>query len=302
MKIFFVNLNRGNYQHFRYSVLVAVCAMAVVVYSHNLWAETVAGSHAEVELIPEKLSLKPGQDIEVAVRIKMEDGWHIYWKNPGDSGLPTEVQWQLPEQFQAGPLLWPYPEREDVSPLATYVLKDQIFLFSRIKIPDALKIGDKISLNAEVKWLACELQCVPGKAKVSANIPISEQVPVDNDYLLKERQEARNKIPTVLSNWQVSVLKKKDSLGIKFMPMDKNTVVLKDVQFFPENGEMINHATIQKLEKSDGGYVLYTKASELYDSKKTSNLKGILVADPGWDEQMLHKALEIDTPIISGKQ
>ncbi len=74
-------------------------------------AETTTPHHVEAELISEVLSVKPGESFWTALRLRMEPGWHTYWQNPGDAGLPTTIEWELPAGFSAGPLLWSFPEK-----------------------------------------------------------------------------------------------------------------------------------------------------------------------------------------------
>src|SRR5574337_1136515 len=63
--------------------------------------------HVEAQLVSDKLSAKPGQPVLVGLKLRMIPDWHTYWKNPGDSGLPTRIQWELPPGWKAGPIQWP---------------------------------------------------------------------------------------------------------------------------------------------------------------------------------------------------
>ncbi|MFI4980889.1 MAG: protein-disulfide reductase DsbD domain-containing protein, partial [Nevskiales bacterium] len=83
-------------------------------------AAPVQTEHVEAELIAENLSLAAGGDNWVALRIAPEDGWHVYWRNPGDSGLATTLTWNLPAGVSAGDMQWPYPHRSALGDIVNY--------------------------------------------------------------------------------------------------------------------------------------------------------------------------------------
>src|SRR6185369_1520698 len=99
--------------------LCALCVFVVLfsLFSLELRAETLKAAHVEAELVSEVESIQPGQPFWVALRLKMEDHWHTYWQNPGDSGLATKIIWNLPEGFRAESIQWPYPEKIEAPPL-----------------------------------------------------------------------------------------------------------------------------------------------------------------------------------------
>ncbi|MGA7328498.1 MAG: protein-disulfide reductase DsbD domain-containing protein, partial [Rhodomicrobium sp.] len=72
-------------------------------------AQQLHRHHVTVDLISDQSAAAPGKTITVAVRERMEPGWHTYWENPGDSGEPTHIEWNLPDGVTAGPVLWPLP-------------------------------------------------------------------------------------------------------------------------------------------------------------------------------------------------
>src|SRR5205823_7777760 len=85
-----------------------------------LHAAPVKTAHVDAELISENATIVPGQPLTVALRLRIEDGWHTYWRNPGDSGLPTTLDWKLPAGFRAAPIEWPAPKALQVAPLVNY--------------------------------------------------------------------------------------------------------------------------------------------------------------------------------------
>src|SRR5258708_19880075 len=103
--------------------------------------------------------------------------WQIYWKYAGDDGIPTEIDWQLPPGFRAGPLQWPLPEREkEPGGLEVFDYNNEVLLFTEIQAPEQLPAGP-IDLGAKTNWLVCEKECVPRAAPLSLKLNIARPTP-----------------------------------------------------------------------------------------------------------------------------
>lgn len=145
----------------------------IACLSTALFAGPVKNAHVEAELVSETKSIRPGETLWLALRLRMEEGWHTYWKDPGDSGLATSVQWDLPEGFEAGGIEWPRPERIELPPLVSFGYEGEVFLPVRVRVPVSLEAGSVQRIGARVKWLSCKEMCVPGKAELSLELPVS---------------------------------------------------------------------------------------------------------------------------------
>lgn len=130
------------------------------------------------ELIANVTAIEPGKPFLLGAWFVIDAGWHIYWRNPGGSGLATEVAWKLPDGFRAGPLQWPVPERYFVKELneTDYGYTREVLLFSEITPPSTLPDNGTITIGAELLWLACGDKgvCVPGTAELGIELPIGE--------------------------------------------------------------------------------------------------------------------------------
>ncbi len=123
-------------------------------------------SHVHAELFSEVLSVQPGKAFWVGVRLIMDPHWHTYYKDPGDSGIPTSILWTLPPGFQAGDILWPAPKKIVADTLINYGYEGEVTLRVLITPPQELKLGQKFMLAARVDWLECAETCVPGRAEL----------------------------------------------------------------------------------------------------------------------------------------
>jgi DsbC/DsbD-like thiol-disulfide interchange protein len=178
----------------------------VTVLPLILTAILCAGDEPDVkaELIPTKAEISPGGTTLLGVHLKLEPGWHVYWENPGDSGLATTAQVKGPEGFVIGPVLYPVPKRIDQpGGLVCYGYEDSTCLFVEVTAPESLK-GDEFKFTAEVQWLICEEVCFYGEAKLSTKLGRSRggKLPAP-DKRLKPHQD---RLPKPLSSWPGAVV------------------------------------------------------------------------------------------------
>jgi DsbC/DsbD-like thiol-disulfide interchange protein/cytochrome c biogenesis protein CcdA len=129
----------------------------------------------EPELVAEGPA-PPGGDIDVAIHMRTNPGWHGYWLNPGDAGLPMDVEWQLPRGFSAGPLRYPVPSRLSVADLMNYVYERDYAVLVRLKVPADAR--GTLPIRAEARWLACtDKICVPEHGQLSLDLPVGSGTP-----------------------------------------------------------------------------------------------------------------------------
>ena len=136
---------------------------AAVVENPQIRAELLA--HA-----PQGLG--PGRPLLLGLQLRHASGWHTYWKNPGDSGLPTELQWTLPAGWQAGPIQWPLPQRIQIGDLANYGYAGEVLL------PVAMTVGaqspgtSEVDVKLHASWLVCRQECIPQEGDFTLRLPL----------------------------------------------------------------------------------------------------------------------------------
>jgi len=143
----------------------------LLCWASGVASEPMGSEHVAVELVSEVTSVQPGTPLWLALRIEMEEDWHTYWINPGDAGLPTKIDWQLPEGFLAGPIEWPYPIRVKTPPLESFGYEGEVFLLTKILVPEEIQTGMGVNFSAAVEWLECKDICIPGAAELSLELP-----------------------------------------------------------------------------------------------------------------------------------
>lgn len=106
----------------------------------------------------------PGGSFRLGILLEMQEGWHVYWKNPGDAGLATAVEFHLPKGLRAEPLHWPTPQTfRQPGDIVGYGYSRQVLLWTRVEVADDFQPSGPVDLRADVTWLACKDACVPGE-------------------------------------------------------------------------------------------------------------------------------------------
>src|SRR4030095_14072278 len=163
----------------RASRLLAVLALAALAAPGAVAAAPVRTAHVEAELVSVTTALVPGAPLTVALRLKMDKGWHTYWQNPGESGLPTTLAWQLPSELKAGPIQWPPPRALPAGPLTNYGYEGEVLLLTDIAATSALSSNGPATLRARADWLVCKEICIPQGADLALTLPVQQQSAAD---------------------------------------------------------------------------------------------------------------------------
>lgn len=168
----------------------------------------VKSGHAEADLISAGTGYQPEQPVQLALRLKLDKGWHSYWLNPGDSGMPVSIEWSLPDGWAAGPLLYPVPERFSTSGAVGFGYADEVVMPVFLTPgPDAT---GQVVVSAKVDWLTCDdAACVPGSAELKLELEEGVGKPTSE---ADEIDEAFEGVPQPLAGAQMTVASGEDDL------------------------------------------------------------------------------------------
>jgi len=255
-----------------------------------------SSAHVEAALVSEVRSIQPGQAFCIAVRLKMDEHWHTYWKNPGDSGMPTKIVWQLPGGFTVGEVQWPYPQKFGKPPVVSFGYADELFLISEVRAEENAKPGTKVKISAIVEWLACKERCIPGSAELSLNLPVQDSVPDLNTRWAGRFVETRKNLPREFPDWRTRASAGSGNILIRIDPPPWFKDELSGLSFFPEQEGLIDYSEAQSLKKSRDGYVLEVRRSVLSESLP-QRLHGVLFSPKGWSQAGQERAFYIDLPL-----
>ena len=208
-------------------------------------ADFLPDRNTALELIAAKDAVVAGQDIEVMVKVNVRDGWHVYWRNPGDSGEGIHLKWALPEGFSAGDINWPTPERLPYDTLVNFGYKKEVGFIVPITAPDT--VSDKaVTLNVHAEILVCQEICIPENQDLSLTLPVAASNMPANEIAFTA---VKNTLPFGTDD-DASFYETKNGDFVLQLPA---TNVFEPVSVFPEEWGLIDNAAQQKIENTKDG-------------------------------------------------
>ncbi|MBL8990318.1 MAG: hypothetical protein JNJ48_01925 [Phycisphaerae bacterium] len=129
--------------------------------------------HARARIVLEHEGAAPGGQVWVGIAFDIDPQWHIYWPGQNDSGMPVTMNWSLPPGWSFGDWNWPAPKRHLADgDILDHVYEGRVTIIAPLKIPAAAKPGDTLTIGGEFDWLVCKSLCLPGSAKLSAEVKV----------------------------------------------------------------------------------------------------------------------------------
>ncbi len=268
------------------SVFVLFCFPGLALHGKEVVTE-----HVTAELIAEKNALIPGQTNTVAVRMKMDDHWHTYWANPGDSGLPTEIKWTLPEGISAGPIQWPAPQWINYFDMVSYAYEGEILLLVDLEVSSEIVKGGSVDLAARVDFLVCKEACIPGSADLSLSLPVTTSAEPGADQA--QIQSTRNQLPQRMAEWEMKVVDNGESFALSVLAPEGQSFEGREVTYFSLDGWVAPSKPRTSLAEGRVLTVVMPK-TEYAPEEGKDRFRGVLVSEQPWDATGNYRALEVD--------
>ncbi len=241
-----------------------------------LSGNTVATDNIKASLVSEVGSIGPGQVFWVSLELQIRDGWHTYWRNPGDSGEATQLTWDVPRGFTTGKIVWTMPHRFDVPPLVNYGYAKHASHLVEITAPNNLQPGKPVVLAAKASWLVCSDVCIPESADLTLSIPGGAAAGPADPASSPLFVAARREIPTAQPA-ATSAQIQGDQLIIGLGPEWGATLrQIKSLAFFPYDEGSIEYAAPQALTRGKDALRLAMKVG--YQPPKAGTIRGVLLA------------------------
>jgi len=162
---------------------LSACLLAILTVCAG-FSQSALADHAQATLLADVSSIKPGTPFMMGIKINIDAGYHIYWKNPGDSGIATDVKLTLPDGFKSGDLLFPLPSRlEFPGPVVNFGYTNSVMLMVQVTPPKDLPVGKSVTISSAATWLVCdENNCIPGSGNLSVDLPVTDTaIPANSD-------------------------------------------------------------------------------------------------------------------------
>jgi DsbC/DsbD-like thiol-disulfide interchange protein len=251
------------------------CLALLLLFPFTSFSENPAAEHVKVDLVSEQDAIVPGRELTLGFRFALQAGWHTYWINPGDSGEPARIEWELPKGFQAGPIQWPYPERLSTPPFVDYGYEREVLLMVALQTPSGLTESATEKLAAHVRYLVCSDVCIPGQTNLELTLPVkSVAAPASAAPLFAT---SRKRLPQPMpGSWRISA----SSLGDEFFLTLRTGKGPPSAEFLPLHPEQIENAAAQHAAPIPGGIRLHLKQSK-HLLTPIARLEGLVVVGAG---------------------
>ncbi len=264
----------------------------------------VATDNVKARLISETQSITPGQTFWIGLELTIRDGWHTYWRNPGDSGRATQINWTLPANFRAEPILWTTPERFEIAPLVNYGYAKHALHLVRITAPQDLK-PQTLTLTAKSGWLVCSDVCIPESVELHITLPTSANAGASDPATAPLFIAARSALPIPAPAPTTARLADHQFIIKLGSEWGATLAQIQALSFFPYDEGIIEYAAAQTITRSsdprsgdsrsstrsDDWIELRTKPG--YQSPKTGKIRGLLLATERSNNGTLTVPLEI---------
>ncbi len=253
--------------------------LALVLATPALAQTTAQTEEVKAELLADRAAVAPGGTVLLGLDLTIKQGWHTYWRTPGDSGQPTSIRWTLPEGVTAGEIQWPLPDRVEVLGIMNFGYHDHTTLLTELKI-DPAAAPAAAEIKADVTWLVCADVCIPQDASFSMPLKI-DPAAAGTTPAASTLEVVRNSLPQA-APFPVKASRNGDQITFSAGPGVEGTV--KNVTYFPTQDGLIVNAAPQTAKVKDGSFTLAVVAEK--KSETIADAKGLLVVEraaPGGD-------------------
>ena len=270
-----------------FNFLAAACFCLAGLSAH--------AAHTQARLLLAAAAARPGETVLAGVQLRMDPRWHTYWRNPGASGMATKIDWELPAGVIAGDIQWPVPQKLPDEDLTTYIFTNEVILFVPLKLAADVRPGP-LDLKAEVSWLECDVQCVPGGESVKATLNVGTKSAPSADAAL-------------IQTWQTKLPTKGDGLSArawweKPAPGNTRSLILEwssttatsEVDFFPDASEDFEVQPVTARLPADAGKFRLGKDVKKLAGNWPQHISGVLIQQSGAVRLAYEVSLAVESP------
>jgi DsbC/DsbD-like thiol-disulfide interchange protein len=249
-------------------------------------ASAQSPQHVHYQLLADVSTIAPGKPFHLGVRLTIDPGWHVYWTNPGDAGLPTRVKFSAPDGFSIGPVQFPAPQRiEDPGNIVMFGYENSVLLTAEVTPPAQLPLDATEKFSVLTKWLVCSDVCIPGQGEDSVTLPVSAAAaPANTDLFNTISQEVPVEIPQSPDVRQIAALAVGDLGGT---PRDIQLIItwkqsaLANVQLFPNQNDVYNIGPVTVDSNQNTTQLSFKVQTMAGKSSAGQNLSAVI----GYDNQ-----------------
>jgi thiol:disulfide interchange protein DsbD len=267
--------------------------LALLIAPSVLRAAPVQSPHVTTELVAEVRTIEAGRPFWVGLRMTMEEHWHTYWVNPGDSGMATTLTWTLPEGFSAGPVQWPVPKKIPTPGLMTYGYEGDMLLLVEITPPATLPVGSPVRLALKAEWLVCKAACIPGDAEHVLELVAGAGPAQPDPERAAQFAEARRQLPVAGGTaWPADFAVQGEEI-ILGIGLPTGVVAPGGEVYFFALSEMAVEPSAPQTASVQGGRLVVRLPRWKIEPQTPAVLEGVLVASDGFGPAHPGRAVQI---------
>jgi DsbC/DsbD-like thiol-disulfide interchange protein/cytochrome c biogenesis protein CcdA len=251
------------------SALIALAGLVATAPASAQSSWSSGEAIIEADLVSDRSIVAPGDSFHIGLHQIMPEGWHTYWRNPGDNGLPVEIDWDLPFGVEIGEIVWPVPiELPLTDTIMDYGYKGELVLPMPVTVASDFA-GEAIEFRANATWLVCDTICVPEDRELTLTLPVGPEAEPDEAgywYIRGALENEPRADPAVAAEFAFEggrvIL---ELSGGAFANPD----AISDLRFFPYQTGLIRNAGVQSVATGEGstlvllepGYAVATAAN-----------------------------------------
>lgn len=251
------------------SALIALAGLVATAPASAQSSWSSGEAIIEADLVSDRSIVAPGDSFHIGLHQIMPEGWHTYWRNPGDNGLPVEIDWDLPSGVEIGEIVWPVPiELPLTDTIMDYGYKGELVLPMPVTVASDFA-GEAIEFRANATWLVCDTICVPEDRELTLTLPVGPEAEPDEAgywYIRGALENEPRADPAVAAEFAFEggrvIL---ELSGGAFANPD----AISDLRFFPYQTGLIRNAGVQSVATGEGstlvllepGYAVATAAN-----------------------------------------
>jgi len=284
---------------------VEITTVCWIVASLAVWAAEAApaGEHpATARLLADVSTAAPGRAFRVGVLFTMAPSWHIYWKNPGDSGMPTMIRFAGPAGTEFSSLHWPAPSAFSDGEMTTYGYEGSVLLWATATLPQNTPVGGTVEISAECQWLVCRRECLSGGAKLALSLRVGDvPVPADADVFARWAGSlpvaaASPECPVELSVTRQAAGDRQRGASFRIAGRWKGRAG-RDVAACPDSGEAFKVEGI-RVERLADGFIILLNAEVLKGKEQDGSELPVVVSFT--DEAGVRRGVNVALPMRPG--
>ncbi len=267
--------------------LIGLAALFVTAPGPAL-AQPVDTGNVVGELHSARAAVAPGERFTILLRTQIREGWHTYWRNPGDSGEATDLAWTAPPGFEVGPLQWPAPEPAPFANIVNFGYHGEILYPIEVTAPANAPVGQNASFSADAYWLVCADICIPEQGTLTLNIPVEAQGR-DDPVWAPRAEQAIAALPRPAPGVS-AVISAGAPARLSVAIADLGDV--RNPHFFTYDRDVMAHSEPQHPRVGDAG-MSFTIPAGIAENIGEAPIEGVITFEERRDGVWTHRAIEI---------